>query len=133
MPVSGSSKHVNETSQCQIMRRFHYHYTNNFPTRCNTKQSIYYPASSLYMFPVSAIPIIRSTQNCNYSLRYRSYFLCSCLPPTWPGSSLATLEGGSYTKLSNEIQHKAVYLLFCKFTLHVSGVSHTHHHAYTKL
>ena len=25
------------------------------------------------------------------------------------------------------MQHKAVYLLFCKFTLHVSGVNHTHH------
>jgi len=25
------------------------------------------------------------------------------------------------------MQHKAVYSLFCKFTLHVSGVSHTHH------
>jgi len=24
------------------------------------------------------------TQNCNYSLRYWSYFLCSYLPPTWP-------------------------------------------------
>jgi len=24
------------------------------------------------------------------------------------------------------MQHKAVYLLFCKFTLHVSGVNHTH-------
>jgi len=23
------------------------------------------------------------------------------------------------------MQHKAVYLLFCKFTLHVSGVNHT--------
>jgi len=33
----------------------------------------------------------------------------------------------------NEMQHKAVYLLFCKFTLHVSGVSHTHHQEYTKL
>ena len=32
------------------------------------------------------------------------------------------------------MQHKAVYLLFCKFTLHVSGVNHTHHHQeYTKL
>jgi len=40
------------------------------PTRCNTKQSIYYSASSLYMFPVSTTSIIRSTQNCNYSLRY---------------------------------------------------------------
>jgi len=25
------------------------------------------------------------------------------------------------------MQHKAVYLLFCKFTLHVSGVNHSHH------
>ena len=57
---------------------------NNCPTRCNTKQSIYYSASSLYMFRVSATPIIRSTQNCNYSLRYWSYFLCSYLPPTSP-------------------------------------------------
>ena len=47
------------------------------------------------MFRVSTTPIIRSTQNCNYSLRYCSYFLCSYLPPTWP--SLITLEGGSCT------------------------------------
>ena len=45
-------------------------YINNCPTRCNTKQSIYYSASSLYMFRVSNTPIIRSKQNCNYSLRY---------------------------------------------------------------
>ena len=44
-------------------------YINNCPTRCNTKQSIYYSASSLYMFRVSTTPIM-STQNCNYSLRY---------------------------------------------------------------
>ena len=31
------------------------------------------------------------------------------------------------------MQHKAVYLLFCKFTLHVAGVNHTHHQEYTKL
>jgi len=31
------------------------------------------------------------------------------------------------------MQHKAVYLLFCKFTLHVSDVNHTHHQEYTKL
>ena len=49
-------------------------YTNNCPTRCNTKQSIYYSASSLYMFRVSTTPIVRSTQNCNYSHRYWSYF-----------------------------------------------------------
>jgi len=53
-------------------------YINNCPTKCNTKQSIYYSASSLYMFRVSITPIIiKSTQNCNYSLRYWSYFLCS--------------------------------------------------------
>ena len=45
-------------------------YINNCPTRFNTKQSIYYSASSLYMFRVSTTHIIRSTQNCNYSLRY---------------------------------------------------------------
>jgi len=33
-------------------------YINNCPTRCNTKQSIYYSASSLYMFRVSVTPII---------------------------------------------------------------------------
>ena len=31
------------------------------------------------------------------------------------------------------MQHKAVHLLFCKFTQHVSGVNHTHHQEYTKL
>jgi len=48
---------------------------NNCPTTCNTKQSIYYhSASSLYVFRVPTTPIIRSTQNCNYNLRYWSYF-----------------------------------------------------------
>ena len=47
------------------------------------------------MFRVSTTPNIRSTQNCNYSLRYWSYFLYSYLPPTWP--SLATLQEGSCT------------------------------------
>jgi len=45
------------------------------------KQSIYYSASSLYMFRVSTTPIIMSTQNCNYSLRYWSYFFVQ-LPPS---------------------------------------------------
>jgi len=31
------------------------------------------------------------------------------------------------------MQHNAVYLLFFKFTLHVSGVNHTHHQEYIKL
>ena len=58
-------------------------YINNCPTRCNTKQSIYCSAISLYMFRVPTTPIIGSTQNRNFSLRYWSYFLCS-LPQTWP-------------------------------------------------
>jgi len=36
-------------------------------------------------------------------------------------------------KLPNDMQHKAVYLLFCKLNLHVSDVNHTHHQEYTKL
>jgi len=63
--------------------KFYLIYINNCPTRCNRRQSIYYSASSLYMFRVSNTPIIRSTQNCNYSLRDWSYLLCSYLPPTW--------------------------------------------------
>ena len=39
-------------------------------TVCNL---IYFTAKSLYMFRVSIAPIIRSTKNCNCSLRYRSY------------------------------------------------------------
>jgi len=58
---------------------------NNCPTRCNTKQSIYYSASSLHMFQVSTTPIIRSTQNCNYCLRCGQ-------------ATLATLEEGNCTK-----------------------------------
>jgi len=69
-------------------------HVNNCPTRCNTKQSIYYSVSSLYMFRVSTTPIIRSTQNCNYSLRYWSYF-CAATTLQRGQGSLATLEGGS--------------------------------------
>ena len=51
------------------------------------------------MFQVSFTPVM-STQNCNYSLRYWSYFFVQ-LPPcnvakiAWP--RLTTLEGGSCT------------------------------------
>jgi len=31
------------------------------------------------------------------------------------------------------MQHKTVYLLTCKFTVHVLGVNHTHNQEYTKL
>ena len=55
----------------------YYNSINNCPMRCNTKLSIYYSASSLYMFRVSTTPIIRSTQNCNCSLRHCSYFFAA--------------------------------------------------------
>ena len=55
-----------------------YSFINNCPTRCNTKQSTYYSASSLYMFRVPATPIIMTTQNCNYSLRYCSTTSLQC-------------------------------------------------------
>ena len=71
-------------------------YINNCPTRCNTKQYTYYSASSLYMFRVSTTPIIRNTQNCNYRLRYWSYF-CAATSLQYGQDSLATLEGGSCT------------------------------------
>jgi len=56
-----------------MQRQTSYKYINNCLTGCNIKQSIYYSASSLYMFRVSTTPIIRSAQNCNYTLRYWSY------------------------------------------------------------
>jgi len=70
-----------------------WHYINNCPTRCNTKRSIYYSASSLYMFRVSTTPIISSTQNCNYSLRYQLY-VCAAASIQ---RGQASLEGGSCT------------------------------------
>ena len=119
---------------------------NNFPTRCNTKHSIYYSVSSLYMFPVSTTPIIRSTQNCNYSLPYcaatshqqdatqSSLFIilqvhCTCFgcqthPSSGVHKTVTTASGTVQLPPTNEMQHKAVYLLFCKFTLHVSGQPH---------
>ena len=60
-------------------------YINKYPTRCNTKHSSYYSASSLYIFQVSTTPI-RSTQNCNYSLRY-----WSCCTVQLPPSNVAKL------------------------------------------
>ena len=68
-------------------------YIDNCPTSCNTKQSIYYSSSSLYMFRVSTIPIIRRTRNCNYSLRY-----CAATFLQRGQANLATSEGGSCTK-----------------------------------
>ena len=47
--------------------------------------------SSLYMFRVSTTLIIRSTQNCNYSLRY-------CAVTSFQRRQVAMLEEGSCTK-----------------------------------
>jgi len=82
------------------------YYINNRPTRCNKKQSIYYSACSLYMFRVSTTPIIRSTQNCNYSLRY-----CAAISLQRGQASLATLEGGSCIK--NRPVPEAVVTVLC--------------------
>jgi len=83
---------------------------NNCPTRCNTEQSIYYSASSLYTFRVSTTPIIRSTQNCNYSLRY-----CVATSLKRGQASLATFEGGS-TKIMTRIIKKIFSLLKAQIT-----------------
>ena len=45
---------------------------------------------TLHVSGVTA-PIIKSTKNCNRSLRYRSKYRYSYFPPTWPGPYLATL------------------------------------------
>ena len=83
---------------------------NNCPTRCNTKQSIYYSASSLYMYRVSTTPISRSTHNSNYSLRYWSCFFVQ-LPPS-SVAKLGTLEGGSCTKKIWPVP-EAVFTVLC--------------------
>jgi len=92
-------------------------YINNCPMRCNTKQSIYYSASSLHTFRVSTTPIISSTQNCNYSLRY-----CAATSLQRGQTSLATLEGDSCTKIMTSTGG-------CNY----SFVNHTLHQEYTKL
>jgi len=47
-------------------------YINKNPTRCNSMQKIFiYCKATLHVSGVTA-PIIRSTKNCNCSLRYRS-------------------------------------------------------------
>jgi len=67
--VSGFIKTAEKEMLC-LRFRASLIYINICPTRCNTKQSIYHSASSLYKFRVSTTPIIRSTHNFNCSLRY---------------------------------------------------------------
>ena len=71
---------------------------NKNPTRCNSMQIFIYCKATLHVSVVTA-PIIRSTKNCNRSLRYRSYYWYSYFPPT--RSDQATLEGSSCTIIMN--------------------------------
>jgi len=112
---------------------------------------------------VSTTPIIENTQNSNYRLRYWSNFLCNYLPRTWPiptwlsiilqvhstcfacqlhpssrvHKTLTTDSGTGQifcaTTSLERGQFLHGYILFYKFTLHVSRVNHTHHREYTKL
>ena len=68
--VAAPRGHVHHSKIWRLWFRESLIYINNCPKRCNTKQSIYCSANSLYMFRVLTTPIIRSTQNCNYSLRF---------------------------------------------------------------
>jgi len=52
--------------------RASYFNVNKNPTRCNSMQIFIYCKATLHVSGVTA-PIIRSTKNCNRSLRYRSY------------------------------------------------------------
>ena len=56
-------------------------------------KTVYYSASSLCMFRMSTTPVIRCTQNCNYSPRYWSYF-CAASSLQLGQASLAKFEGG---------------------------------------
>jgi hypothetical protein len=87
-------------------------YIDNCPTRCNTKQSIYYSASSLYMFRVSNIPIIRSTQNCNYSLRYRSYprrRQVAAQKSTWPRRRQVAVQKSTWPRRRQVATQKSTW------------------------
>jgi len=70
--------YVNVCQSCDMFCYKHNFYINSCPMRCSTKQSIYYSASSIYMFRVSTTPKIMSTQNCNYSLQYWSHSTGGC-------------------------------------------------------
>jgi len=69
---------------------FSLHFINNCPTRCNTKQSIYYSASSLYRFRVS------TTSGVHKTLTATSVTVQ--LPPSKRDQVWPRLEGGSFTK-----------------------------------
>jgi len=64
-----------------------YDNVNKNPTTCNSMQIFIYCKVTLHVSGVTA-PNIRSTKNCNRSLRYRSQYWYSYFPPTWPDRPL---------------------------------------------
>ena len=86
-------------------------YINNSPTRCNTKQSIYYSANSLYIIRLSDTANTRSTQNCNYSLRYWSYFLCKNMTSSG-GCSYSFVYSWWWVWLTPETR-RVIFFTFC--------------------
>ena len=69
-------------------------------------QIFIYCKATLHVSGVTA-PIIRSIKNCTRSLRYRSYYLYRYSPPTWSDRSCNSMQ----------------IFIYCKATLHVSGVT----------
>jgi len=70
----------------------------NCPTVCNTKQSIYYSANSVYMFRVSTNPSSGVHKNVT-TASGTGHIFCVQLPPSNVAKALATLDGGSCTKI----------------------------------
>ena len=68
------------TTGCHVSLQFS-DYSNIYPTRCNVTQFIYI-WKLLYMFRVVPPPIIRSANNCIYSIWYLSHRYCY-LPISW--------------------------------------------------
>jgi len=67
--------------KCNIYESVHRKYITTYPTRCNVTQFIYIWKLP-YMFRVVPPSIIRSANNCIYSICYLSHCFCY-LPLSW--------------------------------------------------
>ena len=87
-------------------------YINNCPTRCEMQRKAVYLLFSKFTlhFRVSTKLITRSTQNCNYSLRYWSYFLYGYIPSSWPRAW--PRWGRKHVELTYGIINRLLYLMF---------------------
>jgi hypothetical protein len=101
-----ANKHYVQTVTC---------YSNIYPTRCNVTQFIFF-RKLLYMFRVVPPPIIRSANNCIYSIWYLSHRYCYL-----PLKTLIYIQ-------QNATLHSLFHL---ETVLHVSGSTTTHHHERT--